>query len=71
MLQITLRAYYRNSRGQEEKIKYAYYYVDNITFAMDVKILLQTVKSVLKRQNIYVSTEEKPTEEVKQTARTK
>ncbi len=66
-----VQAYYRNSIGQEEKIKYACYYVDNITFAMDVKILLQTVKSVLKRQNIYVSTEEKPAEEVKQTVETK
>jgi hypothetical protein len=38
---------------------------------MDVKVLLQTVKSVLKRENIYVSTEAKPAEENKEPAQTK
>ena len=61
-----VQAYYRNSIGQEEKIRLACYYVDNVSFVMDVKILLQTVKSVLKHENIYVSTEEKPAQETKE-----
>ena len=40
-------------------------------FEMDVKIVLQTVKYVLKRENIYVSSEEKPSEENKEPAQTK
>ena len=56
------QAYYRNSITQEEKFKYDCYYVDNVSFAMDVKILFKTVFSVLKRENIYVSTASAPTE---------
>ncbi len=54
------QAYYRNSIGGAEKLKYDCYYVDNYSFVMDVKILFQTVVSVLGRKNIYVSTEEAP-----------
>ena len=57
-----VQAYYRNSIGQEEKVRLACHYVDNVTFLMDVKIILQTVKAVLKRENIYVSTQDAPTE---------
>lgn len=64
-----VQAYYRNSIGQEEKVRLACHYVDNVTFGMDVKIILQTVKSVLKRENIYVSTQETPAEA--ETAQTK
>ena len=56
-----VQAYYRNSIGQEEKVRLACHYVDNVTFLMDVKIILQTVKAVLKRENIYVSTQDAPT----------
>lgn len=58
------QAYYRNSIGQDEKFTHDCYYAENVSFVMDVKILLQTVKSVLKQENIYVSTEEKPKEPV-------
>jgi len=56
------QAYYRNSITQEEKFEYDCYYVDHISFALDIKIILKTVTSVLKQENIYVSTEEKPKE---------
>lgn len=49
------QAYYRNSITQQEKFKHDCYYVENVSFLLDVKILLQTIKSVLKRENIYVS----------------
>ena len=64
------QAYYRNSITQQEKFQHDCYYVDNVSFVLDVKILLQTVKSVLKRENIYVSAEEKSAEE-KQPVETK
>lgn len=48
------QAYYRNSIGLEEKYKYDCYYVDNISFLMDCKIILKTVQSVIKSENIYV-----------------
>ena len=51
------QAYYRNSITQEEKFKHDCYYVDNISFLLDVKILFQTAFSVLKRENINATAE--------------
>ena len=48
------QAYFRNSITQEEKYKYDLYYIDNVNFFMDVKILLHTIKVVLFRENIYL-----------------
>ena len=48
------QAYFRNSISQEEKYENDAYYVDHISFLFDVKILFQTVTSVLMRKNIYV-----------------
>ncbi len=53
------QAYFRNSIGQEEKIKNDIYYVENISFWLDVKIIFRTFMSVLKRENIYVSNQSK------------
>lgn len=58
-----VQAYYRNSISQDEKVRHACYYVDHITFVMDLKILLKTIKSVVKRENIYVSTTEVPAQQ--------
>lgn len=46
------QAYFRNSIPQEEKFKYDLYYVDNVSFILDVKIILKTIQSVLLRENI-------------------
>lgn len=46
------QAFYRNSITQEEKRKNDIYYVDNISFKLDVKIFFYTIYSVLKRKNI-------------------
>lgn len=46
------QAYYRNSVSADEKIANDNYYVDHISFLLDLKILLHTVISVLKRENI-------------------
>ena len=56
------QAYFRNSITADQKIENDVYYVDNLSFAFDVKILVQTVKTVLKRENIYVSPEQKTEE---------
>ena len=56
------QAYYRNSISQEDKIKNDCYYVNNLTFMMDVKVFLRTVKSVLKQENIYVDKTDKVVE---------
>lgn len=47
------QAYYRNSIGLDEKIEYDCYYVDHISFLMDLKIVFKTVVSLLKHENIY------------------
>ena len=46
------QAYYRNSITQDEKFKWDAYYADNVSFWMDIKILWQTVVSVVGRKNI-------------------
>lgn len=51
------QAYYRNSITQDEKIEQDCYYVDHVSFFLDVKVFFQTIKSVLMRKNIYVSDE--------------
>lgn len=43
----------RNSITWEEKFKYDIYYVKNISFVLDVKIVFMTVKQVICRSNIY------------------
>lgn len=46
------QAYYRNSVNRLEKYKNDAYYAQNISFMMDVRIVLQTIVSVLGRKNI-------------------
>lgn len=46
------QAYFRNSITQDEKFKWDAYYADNLTMWMDIKILFQTVWSVVARKNI-------------------
>lgn len=46
------QAYYRNSITQEEKFYWDAYYAKNISFLLDVKIIFQTVWSVLAGKNI-------------------
>lgn len=65
------QAYFRNSITQQEKFEHDGYYVEHVGFLLDIKILLQTVKSVLKRENIYVSRENTPREESKETTSAK
>ena len=49
------QAYYRNAIGEEEKFKIDCYYGKHISFGLDVKILIKTIITVIKKDNIYVS----------------
>ncbi len=51
------QAYFRNSISSEQKMENDIYYVDHISLWLDIKIIFQTVLSVLKRENIYVNAE--------------
>lgn len=53
------QAYYRNTIAWKERLVNDVYYVGNLTFLLDFKILLRTVYSVLKRKNIYSNNSEK------------
>lgn len=46
------QAYYRNSIDGRTKMNNDNYYAQNITFMMDIKIILKTVQTVLFRKNI-------------------
>lgn len=49
------QAYYRNSISVREKRLYDAWYANNASLSLDIKILLQTVIIVLKRDNIYTN----------------
>lgn len=46
------QAYFRNSIGQDEKFKHDAFYADNISFVLDLKILIMTVWTVVANKNI-------------------
>ena len=48
-------ALYRNSIPQEEKHKYDCYYVDNVSFLLDLKIFFLTIQTVLLHKNVYTN----------------
>ena len=58
------QAYFRNSVTSEQKLINDVYYVDNLSFWMDVKVFFKTVFSVLKRENVYVKQETQAVAEV-------
>lgn len=53
------QAYFRNSISQEEKFKNDAYYVENLTFLMDVKVLWKTAVIVIKNENVFVENTKK------------
>lgn len=48
-------ALYRNSISKEDKLKYDCFYVDNIKFVLDIKIIFWTLRTVLLRKNLYTN----------------
>ena len=49
------QAYYRNSATLEEKIEADNYYVDHVSFILDVKIFFKTISRIFSHKGIYVS----------------
>ncbi len=47
------QAYYRNGADGEEKMKADAYYATHCTAWLDVKIVLKTIKMILKSENVY------------------
>lgn len=47
------QAYFRNAASKDEKFMNDVFYVDNISFLLDLKIILKTIQSILTRKNIY------------------
>ena len=48
------QAYYRNTIPWKERIQNDIYYIDNLTWWLDVKIFFKTIISVLKRQDVFI-----------------
>jgi len=49
------QAYYRNNAGVEKKQKGDLYYVENLTFSLDLKIIIKTIETVFKREGLYTN----------------
>lgn len=47
------QAFFRNSISQEEKFTRDAYYAENVSFLFDLKIIIKTISTVLKQENIY------------------
>ena len=52
------QAYFRNNIPWKERIQKDIYYIDHLTFALDVKVLFRTAMSVLRSENVYIRQEE-------------
>lgn len=51
------QAYFRNSVPWKDRIKNDIYYIDNLTFYMDIKILFKTVSTILKKNDVFLTKE--------------
>lgn len=49
------QAYYRNTIPWKERIQNDLYYIDHLSFVLDLRILFRTVVTVLKRDQIFIS----------------
>lgn len=52
------QAYFRNAIELHERIKLDIAYVDNISFMLDMKVLIKTVQMVLSRKSVFRNDEE-------------
>jgi undecaprenyl phosphate N,N'-diacetylbacillosamine 1-phosphate transferase len=49
------QAFFRNTVPWKERIQYDIYYIDHLSWWLDIKIFFKTAISVLKREDVYVS----------------
>ncbi|MDM0700704.1 sugar transferase [Clostridium perfringens] len=59
------QAYFRNSIPWKEKIQNDIYYIDNMSFTLDVKIFIKTAFGVLKSEGIFIEQKNSNGNEVK------
>jgi lipopolysaccharide/colanic/teichoic acid biosynthesis glycosyltransferase len=59
------QAYYRNAVPWKERIQHDIYYIDNLSFWLDIKIFLKTAVSVLKHDAVFVPENSKKSSENK------
>lgn len=52
------QAYFRNTVSWKERITNDIYYIDNLSFMLEIKILFYTIYSVIRKQNIYITNNE-------------
>lgn len=55
------QAYYRNAVPWKQRIQNDIYYIDNMSFWLDTKILFKTVLSVSKHKDVYIEIKEAET----------
>ena len=48
---------YRNSAQGEKRYESDKYYVENLSFALDLKVFFKTILKVIKKENIYNNTD--------------
>ena len=51
------QAYFRNNLGVREKRLWDAWYAHNVSFALDVRVFVKTIVTVLKRDNVYTNPE--------------
>lgn len=56
------QAYYRNSIEWKKRIKNDIYYIEHLTFLMDIKVFFKTIETILKKENVYIKTDKKSEE---------
>lgn len=56
------QAYFRNSVSTQEKYEHDIYYIEHLSFILDLKIFLKTISSVIKRKNINSDSNKKTSE---------
>ncbi|PIC85454.1 UDP-phosphate galactose phosphotransferase [Sporosarcina sp. P20a] len=56
------QAYYRNTIQWKERLINDVYYVNNISFMFDLKILLKTISTILLRKGVFIESDNKNTE---------
>lgn len=49
------QAYFRNSVNWKDRLRNDIYYIDHLSFWFDIKILVKTIKTVLKREAVYTT----------------
>ena len=48
------QAYYRNSAAWKDRLKNDVYYVDHLSFALDVKIFFKTIETIVLKRGVFV-----------------